>query len=186
MTSNEVHQRKSRVSSSKQKNDLQRQIDYLHEKFPNHDIISDIGSGLNFKRKGFVKILECLIEGGIKEVVVAHKDRICRFGYDLVEQLFKKFGSVLTIVESDGIKEPINEFAEDVLSIITVFTARYYGSRKYHLLSKNTDISIEGTNRVVQQVHRSEPVLLQSSKQLHKNKVSRSSRSSKTRQAKEN
>ena len=146
----EVDQRKSiiyaRVSSNKQKHDLQRQINYLHEKFPSHEIISDIGSGLNFKRKGFVKILELLLNGGIKEVVVAHKDRICRFGYDLVEQLFRKFRSILTILESDGIKEPVNEFAEDVLSIITVFTARYYGSRKYHLLSKNQDISLEGTN----------------------------------------
>ena len=171
----------ARVSSNKQKHDLQRQIDYLHEKFPNHEIISDIGSGLNFKRKGFVKILECLLNGSIREVVVAHKDRICRFGYDLVEQLFKRFGSILTIVESDGIKDPINEFAEDVLSIITVFTARYYGSRKYHLLSKNTDISIKGTDNIVQQVCRRKPILLQPSKPFHKIKVSRSFRFGKTR-----
>ena len=191
----EVNQRKSfiyaRVSSSKQKfakredrslaagRDLQRQIDYLQEKFPSHEVISDIGSGLNFKRKGFVKLLECLLNGGIKEVVVAHKDRLCRFGYDLIEHLFKRSGSILTIIESDEIKDPINEFADDVLSIITVFTARYYGSN--NILSKNKDISINGTDNIVQQVRRRKPILLQPSKQFHKIKVSRSFRFAKTR-----
>jgi predicted site-specific integrase-resolvase len=66
--------------------------------------------------------------------VVAHKDRLCRFGYKLFEILIWKFGAILTIIENDGIKEPINEFAEDILSIITVFTARYYGSRKYKVM----------------------------------------------------
>jgi predicted site-specific integrase-resolvase len=68
----------ARVSPRKQEGDLQRQIDYLRRKYPNHEIVKDIGSGLNFKRLGFKKILDELFKGNIKEVVVASSDRWCR------------------------------------------------------------------------------------------------------------
>ena len=162
----------ARVSSSKQKNDLQRQVDYLQESFPDYEVVTDIGSGLNFKRKGLLRILESLFAGNIKEVVVAHKDRLCRFGFDLFEFMFLKHRAILTVFENEGIKAPINEFAEDVLSIVTVFTARYYGSRKYNILSKDKNLSIKGTDNALQQVPRSKSLLLQSSKSLRKNKLS--------------
>ena len=172
----EIHQehRKiiyTRVSSRKQSADLQRQVDFLKERFPDHEVITDIGSGLNFKRKGLQTILEQLFKKTIGEVVVAHKDRLCRFGFDLFDFMFKQHGAVLTVVDRESIKEPVTEFAEDVMSIITVFTARYYGKRFYNVYSKDKDISHKGTQRTFQQVRRRKPVLLQQSKHLHKRTV---------------
>lgn len=126
----------ARVCSSKQKPDLQRQIKFLKEKFPNYDVITDIGSGLNFKRKSLIKILELLFSGNIKEVVVAHKDRLSRFGYELFELIFQKHGAILTVYQDSPI-ERIDQFTQDILSIITIYTAKFYGSRKYKILQKN-------------------------------------------------
>lgn len=71
----------ARVSSSKQKRDLERQIENLKKHYPDHEIISDIGSGVNYRRKGFQAILERVYSGdNIGEVVITHKDRLCRYG----------------------------------------------------------------------------------------------------------
>ena len=120
----------SRVSSKKQKEDLQRQTEYLQSKYPEHQSITDIGSGINFNRKGLRQILEGVFKGNITEVVVAHKDRFTRFGYDLFEWIFEQHQAVLICDNKDN-KEPTNELTDDLMSIITVFTARYYGKRKY-------------------------------------------------------
>ena len=74
-----------RVSSQKQKEDLNRQIEFMKINYPNHEIISDIGSGLNFKRKGLQEIINSGISGNVDEVIIAYKDRLARFGYDLIE-----------------------------------------------------------------------------------------------------
>ena len=95
-------------------------------------VISDIGSGLNFNRKGFCKLLEAIITGTVAEVVVAYKDRLCRFGYEMFENLCKHFSTTITIVDYNNDKSSTQELAEDLLSIITVFTARFYGQRKYN------------------------------------------------------
>lgn len=78
-----------RVLSGKQKDDLARQIVYMREKFPNAEIIKDIGSGLNFKRKGLRTILQRLLQGDKFTLIVAHRDRLCRFGFELIEFLFE-------------------------------------------------------------------------------------------------
>jgi predicted site-specific integrase-resolvase len=78
----------ARVSSSKQSQDLKRQEKYLKTKYPTAELKSDIGSGLNYKRTGFRAILQSLFKGNIKEVVVAHKDRFTRFGFEFFEWLF--------------------------------------------------------------------------------------------------
>lgn len=83
----------ARVSSDHQKKDLERQIEDLKTKYPNHKIIKDIGSGLNYKRKGFLALLERVYEGNVSEVVCSHKDRLCRYGFELVEFIFKKAGT---------------------------------------------------------------------------------------------
>src|SRR5262249_35230234 len=82
----------ARVSSEHQQGDLQRQIADLQRRFPNHEIISDIGSGLNWKRRGLTSLLERIHAGRIEEVVVTRKDRLCRFGLELVEWIFTKNG----------------------------------------------------------------------------------------------
>jgi len=122
----------ARVSSSKQKDDLKRQCDFLREKYPNHDLVTDIGSGINFKRKGFKTILEGVFTGTIKTVVVAQRDRFTRFGFELFEWIFEKHGATLLYSETESPKPtPSQELSEDLLAIITVFSSRYYGRRKY-------------------------------------------------------
>jgi len=74
-----------RVSSYKQKSDLERQADYLQSLFTDGLIIKDIGSGLNYKRKGLLSLLGQVLSGNVREVVVCHKDRLVRFGFDLIE-----------------------------------------------------------------------------------------------------
>ena len=131
----------ARVSSSKQSGDLQSQIAFLQEKFENHEVMSDIGSGINFKRPHFKTLLEQVIERNIKQIVVAHKDRLTRFGYDLFKLVCDKCNTRIIIVNDDEDKSASEELSGDLMSIITVFSARYYGKRKYTLLQKNTDIS---------------------------------------------
>ena len=134
----------ARVSSKKQSGDLKRQEDYLKLKYPNAILKSDIGSGINYKRTNFKAILQSLFKGDIKEVVVAHKDRFTRFSFEFFEWLFTEFGAVLTSLESEehAEGETGNELTDDLMEIITVFTARYYGSRKY----KETKSSQETTH----------------------------------------
>jgi len=74
-----------RVSTRSQKKDLERQVKFFRNKYPNYEIIQDFGSGINFKRKGFKTLVDEAIKGNIREVVVTHKDRLCRFGFDLIE-----------------------------------------------------------------------------------------------------
>ncbi|MBT5423922.1 IS607 family transposase [archaeon] len=132
----------TRVSSKKQKSDLQRQTKFLKNKYESYKVISDIGSGINFSRKGFNSILDELFKRNIKEVVVTRKDRFVRFGYSFFKDLFNRFGAKLTVITDKKNKTSEEELSEDLLSIITVFTARYYGKRRYNINKKNTDISI--------------------------------------------
>ena len=95
----------ARVSSIGQKEDLERQKNLLREKYPNHEIIEDIGSGINLTKKGIQKIIELGIEGKVEEIVVAHKDRLARFGYDLIEHIIKRYsGGKIIIINKDVIE----------------------------------------------------------------------------------
>ena len=122
----------ARVSSKKQGDDLGRQVKYLRKKYPDYQIVQDIGSGLNFKRPGFRKILEQLFQGDIKEVIVSSSDRFSRFGArEFFCWLFEHFGGKLTILENKNYANPEEELSKDLLEIIAVFSARYHGRRKY-------------------------------------------------------
>lgn len=120
-----------RVSTVGQKDDLKRQIEYMKSKYPKHDIIQDVGSGLNFKRKGLNKIINLAIEGKIKEIVVAHKDRLTRFGYELIENILVKYSSGKIIILDDKKLEPEEELMRDMMQIMNVFVAKMNGMRKY-------------------------------------------------------
>lgn len=122
-----------RVSSSKQRADLDRQCEFLKSKYPHHTLNTAIGSGINFQRKGFKRILESLFLGTVQEVVVAKKDRFTRFGFDLFEWIFKHHKALLVSDSTDPDKSFDKELSDDLLAIITVFTARYYGRRKYRI-----------------------------------------------------
>ena len=158
----------ARVSSQKQKADLERQVATLKATYPTFEVVKDIGSGINFKRRGLLTLLDRLLTGNVSQVVVAHRDRLTRFGFELFELLFKRFGATLTVLSDSNIKEPISELATDLLSIVTVFTAKYYGSRKYQILQKDKVLPVPKTSSVSKPVSRSVKILLQQGSRLSK------------------
>jgi putative resolvase len=119
----------ARVSSQHQKGDLERQIKDLQSKCPTHEIVKDIGSGLNYDRKGFKALLERVYDGVISEVVIAHKDRLCRYGFELVEFIFKKAGAKIVVLGSGETPDPNRELADDLLTIVNYFVAKRNGLR---------------------------------------------------------
>jgi putative resolvase len=121
-----------RVSSMGQKEDLERQKKAIREKYPNHIMIQDMGSGINLNKRGIQKIIDLGIEGKIEELVVAYKDRLARYGYELIEHIIEKYskGKIIIINKKDDL-EPEEELAFDVLQIMNVFVAKMNGLRKY-------------------------------------------------------
>jgi predicted site-specific integrase-resolvase len=134
-----------RVSSSKQSDDLERQIKYMSGKFPNHTIIRDIGSGLNYKRRGLLKLLELSNKRLVNEIVISSKDRLCRFGFELLQWQFLQNNTKLLVLEQID-KSPEQEFTEDILSILQVFACRWNGKRKYISNSDKTNQTEEINN----------------------------------------
>jgi putative resolvase len=128
-----------RVSSQKQKDDLLRQIEYMKQKYPNHEIISDIGSGLNMNRNGLLKIIDMGIKGEINELVIAYKDRLARFGYDMIENIIEKYSTgKIIIINNEMEKTPIEEVSDDIISIMNIYVAKINGLRKYKAKLKKT------------------------------------------------
>jgi predicted site-specific integrase-resolvase len=115
-----------------QKEDLERQINFLKNKYPSYKLISDIGSGMNLNRKGLRSIIDKAIKGEVEEIVIVHKDRLCRFGYELIEDIITKYSKgKITILEETEKKEPKEELVEDVLQIMNIFVANMNEMRKY-------------------------------------------------------
>ncbi|KAF5829765.1 hypothetical protein DUNSADRAFT_15547 [Dunaliella salina] len=102
----------TRVSSAKQKSDLERQTQFLQSHFPNYTVIQDVGSGINFKRRGLLTLLDLVFAGKVQHVVVSYKDRLTRFGFDLFEHIFNRFHVPITVLFSEPSKEPTNELAK--------------------------------------------------------------------------
>jgi len=122
----------TRVSSKKQLDDLSRQIKYIQQRNPEYSSyisISDIASGINFKRKGLQTILDSCIQGIIGEVIVAHRDRLSRFGFDLIKLIIEKAGGTITVIDDTQHKSTEQELAEDLLSIIHIYSCRQMGKR---------------------------------------------------------
>ena len=121
-----------RVSSHKQKDDLERQIEnvktYMYAKGYQFEIITDIGSGINYNKKGLNQIIDMITNSEVEKIVVLYKDRLIRFGYELIENLCDKFGTVIEIIDSTE-KTEQQELVEDLVQIITVFSCRLQGER---------------------------------------------------------
>lgn len=130
-----------RVSTRKQKEDLNRQEEFFRHKFPDHDIIKDFGSGLNFKRKGLNSILDDAFKGNIQELVITHKDRLCRYGYHLIERIIQHRNGKIVVLNQEN-TFPEKELVNDLLSIITCFSSRLYGLRS-HTIKKAIKESIQ-------------------------------------------
>jgi putative resolvase len=124
-----------RVSSSGQKKDLISQRNAV-ESFclsqgKTIDLkFEDIGSGLNYKRKNFILLLEMVERGEVSEIVIAHKDRLVRFGFEWFAKFCKDHGTSIVILNAESLS-PQEEMTKDLLSIIHCFSSRLYGLRKY-------------------------------------------------------
>lgn len=125
----------ARVSSANQKDDLKNQISFLRQ-FVNargtivDEVITDIGSGLNFKRKNWNQLIKRVMNAEIKQIYIAHKDRFVRFGFDWFKNLCFENGTEIVVVNNDELS-PEKELVQDLTSIIHVFSCRIYGLRKY-------------------------------------------------------
>jgi predicted site-specific integrase-resolvase len=117
----------ARVSSERQRPDLERQVAALQQRYPEHEVVCDVGSGLNWQRRGFKALLERAHAGLVGEVVVAHRDRLARFAFELVEWVLRKAGVQVVVLDlaedQPGSRSDEQELAEDLLSIVTVFVA---------------------------------------------------------------
>jgi putative resolvase len=120
----------ARVSSSGQKDDLQRQIIRLISEYPQARLIQDIGSGLNFKRPGFQTLLDTIMREDVSEIVVSNKDRLCRFGYELFEQVCRRRNTKIRVLDVPYQQQNgRNEVVEDILAILNFYVARENGLR---------------------------------------------------------
>jgi excisionase family DNA binding protein len=134
----------ARVSTHDQKKDLETQEQVLLESKPDL-MIKDLGSGMNYKKPGFVKLLLLIVTGKIKEIVLTRKDRLLRFGSEIIFQLCKHFNVKVTILYETAIKEPMEQFALDVIEIITVFSSKIYGLRSHsnkNKLAKTSNVQV--------------------------------------------
>lgn len=123
-----------RVSTNGQKNDLERQKNIMKELYKDYILIEDIGSGLNLNKKGIRRIINLAIKGKINKLVIAHKDRLVRFGYELIEDLIKDYSKGEIIIldkKEEGKKNPEEDLVHDVLQIMNVYVAKMNGLRRY-------------------------------------------------------
>ena len=130
-----------RVSSHKQQDDLVNQKKALEIFCQNSgnavdEVIVDIGSGLNYKRKGFLSLLERVEKGEIKQIIVAHKDRLVRFGFEWIEHFCQQHGVKIVLMQQESLS-PKEEMVKDLLSIVHTFSCRLYGLRSYKREIKN-------------------------------------------------
>ncbi len=123
-----------RVSSHKQKDDLERQTEnvktYMIAKGYQFDVITDIGSGINYNKKGLNQLIDMITNSEIEKIVILHKDRLLRFGFEIIENLCSKYGAAIEIIDNTE-KTEEQELVEDLIQIVTVFSCRLQGKHAY-------------------------------------------------------
>lgn len=121
-----------RVSSQKQKDDLDRQIEnvktYMIAKGYSFEVITDIGSGINYNKKGLNQLMDMITNSEVEKIVILYKDRLLRFGFEIIENLCNKYGTTIEIIDNTE-KTEDQELVEDLIQIITVFSCRLQGRR---------------------------------------------------------
>ena len=137
----------ARVSSKKQEDDLNRQIDnlnkYISNKYTSFEIISDIGSGINYSKPGLLKLIDKINRKEVDLIIVLYKDRLLRFGFELIEY-FASINNVKIEILDKIDKEEQQELVEDLVQIITVYASKLQGRRK-----KNTATLLKEVNKVL-------------------------------------
>ncbi|WP_278683047.1 IS607 family transposase [Paraclostridium bifermentans] len=123
-----------RVSSYKQKDDLERQIEnvetYMFARGYQFEIITDIGSGINYNKKGLNQLIDMITNSEVDKIVVLYKDRLIMFGYELIENLCDKYGTTIEIIDNTE-RSSEQELVEDMIQIVTVFSERLQGKRSH-------------------------------------------------------
>ena len=125
----------TRVSTSNQKDDLKNQVEFLKQ-YANakgiivDEVIEDYGSGLNYNRKKWNKLIDECMTSDISTIIVTHKDRFIRFGFEWFESFLEKFNVKIVVVNNESLS-PAEELVQDIISILNVFSCRIYGLRKY-------------------------------------------------------
>jgi putative resolvase len=130
-----------RVSSAGQKDDLASQVAAMETyclagAIPVDEWVHEIGGGMNFKRKKFLSLMDRIQRGEIQKLIVAHKDRLMRFGFDLFSHVATENGCEIVVVNQESLS-PQQEMVEDLLSIVHTFSYRLYGMRKYKKIIKD-------------------------------------------------
>lgn len=120
----------ARVSSNTQKDDLKRQVEYLRQSGV-QEVITDIGSGLNEKRKGFLRLLDRVLHNEVDKVVILYEDRLTRFGFDTLKKVFEAHGTTIEVLNQTDVKPPQQELVEDLITIISHFSGKLYGMRSH-------------------------------------------------------
>ena len=134
-----------RVSGKSQSDDLESQVEYMQEKFPGAEIIKDYGSGINFKRKGLRALLERILRGDKLKIIVAHRDRLARFGGEVIQFLVEQNGGEVVVLDKT-VYSPKEELTADLLTILHVFSCRMYGLRRYRdQIKEDRNLSNTGT-----------------------------------------
>ena len=131
---NKLHVAYARVSSHDQKKDLETQIKRLElfiEKNEHKMLISDLGSGLNYKKNGLKKLINLITSSQVNTLYLTHKDRLLRFGSELIFSLCNTFGTKVVIVDAVISSTFEQELAQDVIELMTVFSAKLYGKRSH-------------------------------------------------------
>jgi putative resolvase len=120
----------ARVSSPTQRDDLERQVEYLRQRGV-QEVITDIGSGLNEKRKGFLRLLDRVLHNEVDKVVILYEDRLTRFGFDTLKKVFEAHGTTIEVLNQTDAKPPQQELVEDLITIISHFSGKLYGMRSH-------------------------------------------------------
>lgn len=131
----------ARVSGVAQKPDLVNQVKALEVYCREHSLkvdewMQDIGSGLNYKRKQFNRLMEMVELGQVRRIVVAHRDRLVRFGYEYFEGFCERHGTSLVVINGEAMS-PEQELVRDLIAIVTLFSARLHGLRSYKKVLKD-------------------------------------------------
>jgi len=140
----------ARVSSKKQSDDLERQVEnikrYMSSKYESYDIITDIGSGINYYKKGLLSLIEKINKKEVDVIVILYKDRLLRFGFELVEHFAKLNNVKIEIIDNNLDKTQDQELVEDLVQIITVFSCKLQGKRK----GKTKQLLLEFSQKIIE------------------------------------
>ncbi|RLG85529.1 MAG: IS607 family transposase [Thermoprotei archaeon] len=144
----------ARVSSSDQKSDLERQVQYLTQYcsakgYRIIDILSDVVSGLKTNRRGLLKLFNYVVNKHVDVVEVTYKDRLTRFGFEYLDYFFRRFGVRIEVVYGEEPKDAYQELVEDLIAIITSFAGKLYGMRSH----KKRKL-VEGFKKLLEEVEK--------------------------------